>query len=494
MNNELWADALNEISDEHIEEAAEPRKRKKFPWFGAIAGTLAAAMLAVILSPLFLLPLLFGGAGSGPSQDLPPGTSGTIQTTPTTLPPLSINAELISLSAKARNQSAGEKSTVRSQVQATKAQRGAFFRESSRLVLSEAEGNALWSPVNAYMALAMTTRLTAGETRQELLDALGATDMESLTTQAAAIWEAIYYNNEYNKTLLANSIWLDDALTFNQEPLDDLAYDLYTSVYQADLGTPEANTAIQNWVNTNTGNLLTDAAGGIELPEETFLALYSTIYFQAKWTDEFSPGRSEYGFFHSPEGDIVCTFMNKEGATMRYFWGDGFGAVSMELENGATMWFILPDEGITVDQVLAAGDYMKMVTSGYDSTVLDYNWRDNTAIRVNLSVPKFDISTQAKLDDVLQEMGIEKAFRSEEADFSEVFSGSPVWLQGVNQAVRVATDEEGVTAAAYTEEPVPGSPPPPEEVMDFILDRPFLFVIVKEDIPLFAGVVNEPQM
>lgn len=492
MNNELWADALNEISDAYIEEATEPRKRKTFPWFGAIAGTLAAAMLAVILSPLFLLPLLFGGAGSAPSQDLHPTTSGTTHTTPTTLPPLTIDAELISLSAKPRNQIAGEKSTVRSQVQGAKAQHSNFFRESSRLVLSEAEGNALWSPANAYMALATTTRLTAGETRQELLDALGAADLDSLTTHAAAIWEAIYYNNEYSKTLLANSIWLDDALTFNQEPLDSLAYDLYTSVYQADLGTADANTAIQNWVNANTGNLLTDATGGIELPEEAALALYSTIYFQAKWTDEFSPGRSEYGFFHSPEGDIVCTFMKKKAAPMRYCWGDGFGAVSMALENGATMWFILPDEGVTVDQLLAAGDYMTMATAGYDDTVGDYNWRDYTDIKVNLSVPKFDISTQAKLDTMLQELGIEKAFRSEEADFSEVFTGNPVWLQGVNQAVRVAIDEEGVIAAAYTEIPVPGSPPPPEEVMDFILDRPFLFVIIKEDIPLFAGVVNEP--
>lgn len=31
-----------------------------------------------------------------------------------------------------------------------------------------------------------------------------------------------------------------------------------------------------------------------------------------------------------------------------------------------------------------------------------------------------------------------------------------------------------------------------EEIIDFVLDRPFLFVITKNSIPLFAGVVNEP--
>ena len=57
----------------------------------------------------------------------------------------------------------------------------------------------------------------------------------------------------------------------------------------------------------------------------------------------------------------------------------------------------------------------------------------------------------------------------------------------------VAIDEEGVTAASYIELPAAGAAMPPEEIIDFILDRPFLFVITNRyDLPLFAGVVNEP--
>ena len=41
--------------------------------------------------------------------------------------------------------------------------------------------------------------------------------------------------------------------------------------------------------------------------------------------------------------------------------------------------------------------------------------------------------------------------------------------------------------------PGAGSAMPPEEIIDFILDRPFLFVIATyEGVPLFTGVVNEP--
>ena len=54
--------------------------------------------------------------------------------------------------------------------------------------------------------------------------------------------------------------------------------------------------------------------------------------------------------------------------------------------------------------------------------------------------------------------------------------------------------EKGVTAASYMEIPGAGAAEPPEEIIDFILDRPFLFVITNRyDLPLFAGVVNQPQ-
>ena len=57
----------------------------------------------------------------------------------------------------------------------------------------------------------------------------------------------------------------------------------------------------------------------------------------------------------------------------------------------------------------------------------------------------------------------------------------------------MAIDEEGVTAAAYTVMATAEAGEPPEEEVDFILDRPFIFVITNPDgLPLFAGIVNEP--
>ena len=68
-----------------------------------------------------------------------------------------------------------------------------------------------------------------------------------------------------------------------------------------------------------------------------------------------------------------------------------------------------------------------------------------------------------------------------------------IWLDKVEHGVRVMADEEGVKAAAYTVELLCGAGMPPEEKMDFVLDRPFMFVIRSaEGIPLFVGIVERP--
>ena len=481
MKNDKWADALNVISDEYLEEAAEPRRKQKLPWAGLLAGSLAAAMLTMILLPAGGLFLMFQGAGGAqPTTGSSPSDGATV-----------IRAQVLSLAAEARNQDRFDKSTVFSQTEASSANRYDFFQKSSQLLLSGKEENVLWSPVNAWLNLAMTAQLADGETRQELLDALGAADMDALTAQASTLWEAVYIDEVAGKCLLANSVWIDTLCNFDRGAMDTLAHDFYASVYRAELGTEETNADIRNWVNENTGGFLQDATQNIEFPPNALLALYSTIYFQGRWDHEFSPAASSEDMFHTSEGEVTCTFMNKKASQMTYYWDKNFGAVSMAMRNGSSMWFILPDEGTPVDRVLADGDYLMLIADHNDPVTGEHTWRDQKQIKVNLSVPKFDISVQVELETMMQALGIENAFDPDSAEFSRAFPESNVYLQNIRQAVRVAVDEEGVTAAAFTEN-IPGSPPPPEEIMDFVLDRPFLFIIERAGVPLFVGVINNP--
>lgn len=438
--NEKLTEALNEISDKHINEAASVKRRRPY-WIGAVA----AALAVVILVSVFYNP---------------------------------ITAEAVSLA----DYSQGDRSFY-SEVSDYMDHLTPFWAQSMALILGGSEENQTYSPVNLYMALSALAEMTESE---QILQALGTDSLDALRTHTYEIWNVSYLDNG-NQCLLANSLWLDQDLSYDQTVMDALAQHHYTSVYQGDFGTQRTDNAIAAWLNQQTGNLLKDTTSKIRHDADTVFALYATICYQAKWRNAFSAANNEDGIFHAPGGDITCTYMKEKLMQTSYYWGEDFGAVSLGLKDGSQMWLILPDEDKTVDDVLAGGEYLQML--------LDSQYENTKYMKVNLSLPKFDIRSSGDLSQALQDMGITDVFDPATSGFYGTFPGfgGPIRVDSVNQATRVAIDEKGVTAASYLEFPGASSAAPPEEIIDFVLDRPFLFVVTNfADIPLFAGVVNEP--
>ena len=363
----------------------------------------------------------------------------------------------------------------------------AYFLRSVPVFLSGENENPVCSPLNIYMALAMLAECTGGDSRQEILELLHADDLDSLRTQANQVWRAHYCQDGASSCVLANSLWLDTQLPFHEETVSCLAKDYYASVFQCDLGTDSANQLLRQWLNEQTNGLLAEQADNLSMDPQTVLALASTIYYRAKWHSEFSPERNTEEIFHAPGGDVTTTFMNKQLSYGPYYWGDDFGAVSLRLEDGSKMWLILPDEGKTPAEVLASEQATRLVLGGWLETGAQ------KSLRVNLSLPKFDAASSTGLNEALKELGVSSVFDHLSANFSPITTAENLWLDRVDHAARVKVDEEGVEAAAYTVMAIAGAAMPPEDEMDFILDRPFLFFITsRDDLPLFAGIVNEP--
>ena len=363
----------------------------------------------------------------------------------------------------------------------------AYFQQSIPVFLATGTENPVCSPLNIYMALAMLAETTGSESRQEILDLLQADSLDALRTQANQVWRAHYCNDGASACVLANSLWLDSQLPFQEDTAQRLARDYYASVYHCDLGTDAADQALQQWLDEQTGGLLADQAKALRTDPQTALALASTIYYRAKWNSEFHPDRNTEDTFHAPSGDRTVTFMNKELTYGPYYWGDNFGAVSLRLEDGSSMWLFLPDEGKTPADLLTSGQALELVLGGWLETGAQ------KSLRVNLSLPKFDTVNSTNLNDSLKELGIRAVFDPLSADFSPITTEENLWLDRAEHAARVTIDEEGVETAAYTVMMAPGAAMPPEDEIDFILDRPFLFVIASRDnLPLFAGVVNAP--
>lgn len=361
-----------------------------------------------------------------------------------------------------------------------------YFARSIRQLLSGAEGeNRACSPLNIYMALGMLAELTDGASRQQILDLLGSGSIEDLRTQASYIWNAAYREDGLCSSLLAGSVWLRDDMDYKKDALNRLAENYYASSYKGEMGSKGYNKALQDWINEQTGGLLREQAGELELDSDTLMALAATVYFRAGWTDEFNAAITSPDTFYSPDGEHLCDFMHQSGPNT-YYWGESFSSVGKGLKSGGSMYLILPDEGTSPEALLEERELMDFILSNGD-------WADSGQYLINLSLPKFDISSTLDLTDSLQVLGVTDVFDPDLSDFTPVTAETDVFVSQAEHAARVVIDEEGCTAAAYTVLADASAAMPPEEEVDFVLNRPFIFVITTPDgLPLFAGIVNRP--
>ena len=345
--------------------------------------------------------------------------------------------------------------------------------------------NAVYSPLNLYLALAMLAECTDGDSRGQILALLGVDDLGALRTQAQNLWSANYRDDGQTTSLLANSVWLNEALTYDQDTLNTLADTYYASSYQGEMGSEELNRALQTWLNDNTGGLLEEYAGQIETEPDTLLALASTIYFKASWADEFDESATAPRTFHAAAGDVETDFMN-QSEMGSYYWGEDFSAVSKSFQNGGAMWLILPDEGTSPEELLAGDTLADFLLAGN-------GWEDQQYHQINLSMPRFDVEGEINLIGGLQELGVTDVFDPGLADFTPMLGegAGGVSVTQATHAARVKIDEEGCEGAAYTVLTVDEAAPLEQDEIDFVLDRPFLFAVTSQTGQLlFVGIVN----
>lgn len=369
-----------------------------------------------------------------------------------------------------------------------------FFRKSLPIFLETAkEENVVCSPVNIYMALAMLAECTAGNSRRQILNLLGAASIESLREQAGHVWNAHYCSDGYTTLQLGNSLWLDSEEEYFQKCIDTLANDYYASVFWGDLGSEEMNEHLRDWVNEQTGGLLEEQANALELDPMTVVALASTIEYRVAWTDSFKEVKNTQQTFHSTNSDVTATFMNQR-FERSFYWGENFTGTYLDLEDSGKMWLFLPDEGISTSELLNSGSIVPLILNEKSDILA-------SSATVNLSLPKFDIAYDTDLVEDMQSLGVTDVFSFDKADMSNIttatkqFSPRNTAVTEINHAARVTIDEDGLRAVAYTviEAPSYGMPGTPPKEVDFVLDRPFVFVITSRDgLPLFSGVVEQP--
>jgi serine protease inhibitor len=119
-----------------------------------------------------------------------------------------------------------------------------------QMLLENGGENAVCSPLNIYMALAMLAECTDGNSRAQILSLLGDADVENLRARVDDLWNDTYREDGLMNRVLAGAVWLDKGVPFHQKTLDALAQHYYAASFQGDMDTEAYNQALRDWLNS----------------------------------------------------------------------------------------------------------------------------------------------------------------------------------------------------------------------------------------------------
>lgn len=389
---------------------------------------------------------------------------------------------------------------------AFKQQTERFAAKFTNAVVHEAntiEKNLAVSPFSVFSALAMATECANGDTRTELLSALGVTQ-EQLQTHYSTLFSmteaeykqrnAIGIKKTQAMTKPANSIWLQEGIAFDQDCFDLLAKKYYCHSFTADFKSDndEANKALSHFIKKQTKGLIKK---DYHLSEETFFTLVASLYLKDVWNTY----GNDLPFHNAPH-----TFTNGAGKQSSVRLLQGYYSLGRAYETEKYSYFftnthhnyhirfILPKDGYTLADVFTE-DTLNEVASVTDFQPLD----EENLLRYSTRClfPEFSADYDEDVKDILENtFGVSSLFDLDTCDLSAAIGDSEAYCGGVLHTTDLKVNRKGIEGAATTIQPFAGAPGPDDYqdvYVDFVVDRAFGFVITDNyDTTLFAGVVN----
>lgn len=360
-------------------------------------------------------------------------------------------------------------------------------------VMNEAEtesDNFVISPLSLSMALSMTANGAAGVSQSEILEVLGfdAEDMDVANSFNRKLIEKLPALDNVVKLRLANSMWIPENMSqLLKSSFSSTLMDNYQAPVTAveDMSSQQTLDLINGWCAEKTDNVI-PVIFKEALPSSTLMVLANALYFKGEWTEKFEKSKTIQAAFSNADGSISqVDYMRKSDAELRAFSDDKYSVAAFPFGNEAySMIVVLPEEGVSLDECVKELD-------GDDITKLAQN-RMFGKFSMNVRIPKFTVEYEKELNEILESMGIRSIFGN--ADFSGMWDGNvSMGISMVKQRAKIEVDEDGAEAAAVTVIKGDTMSPGPMVGKDFIVDRPFVFIIAEHStgLPLFMGRVTK---
>ncbi len=354
--------------------------------------------------------------------------------------------------------------------------------------------NLFLSPFSIASALAMTCAGAHGQTAKEMAEVLhlpyegdvlhAARNRLDLTISPPLDPEAQYRL----RLRVANSLWVQAGLEFRQAFLDTLARNYGAGVRTVDFAhAPEAaRTAVNEWIEEATEGKFRDLINEGAIDELTRMLLVNAVYFRARWEQMFHHHRTTDEPFYALDGSEGTAAMMHTLEDFGYAAGEGYQAIRLPYLEGTSMLVIVPEAGCFDE-----------VDSRLTPSFLAQVRHELNLESVDLGFPRFQMTSQFSLAQVLGSLGMTSAFEppagSSGADFTGMTERRELFIHDLKHEAWIAVDEEGTEASAATVAISVGGPAEPTARLD--VDRPFFFVVEDDlsQVLLFVGRLMRPS-
>jgi serpin B len=360
--------------------------------------------------------------------------------------------------------------------------------------LAQEEGNLIYSPYSIYQAFLMLYAGANTETKAEIAQVLELemdddqdvhnlmNALNKLLTTTPSYLDA---NAQPLKFDVANALWTQEGIEFNQGFLDTLSANYNAGLKLVDFSNPEtARQAINLWVAAQTNEKIKELIPQGVLNELTRLVITNAVYFKGAWQNPFDSNRTTNEPFFLLDGSEQTVEMMRNSYTGAGLVSERYQAVKLPYQGGNyAMAVIMPNGDFAEFEQSLDEDALKQILSEFNGIFG----------QVNLGLPKFKSEKSFNLGDQLKALGIQKAFDPQAADFTGITDKMDLYITDVLHKAYIDVNEEGTEAAAATAIAI-GTTSMPADSWDITFDHPFIYVIYETttNAVVFMGRVVAP--
>ncbi|MBQ9901574.1 MAG: hypothetical protein IJM51_04210 [Clostridia bacterium] len=343
-------------------------------------------------------------------------------------------------------------------------------------------GNVVISPLAAYYNLSMLANGADNYTLSEIERTLsGFMKFDALNDYMHSFAENLK-DTDNAKLYFENALWCnaDKNVTPSNDFLSVAKTYYNADAYKESFG-KEAVTNINNWASNKTdmnAEYIVDT-----IPSDAPLFVVNTTVLDANWESPISPENVSDGIFRSStsQEESVQMMSSYEYIFMGNDEINGF-AKKYSGGNYAFVAFVSKNENQA-----SLSNLITYLSNGTNYRTLIKDRKERV---IDASIPKFSCEYKGGMKNMLETLGVTKAFSSESASFGNFGTADDrLYVGDINVFTGINVTEKGTskgTGANVTNSNVATS------VIPISLNRPFVFAVVdtKKFLPVIVGAVN----